>query len=54
MPYGLLKYRTKADRFAQIFEVSKENPVTKTRIAYDCFLSYDLLSRDVNTNPMMF
>ena len=41
--------RTKTDMFVQILEVSKENPVTKTRIAYDCFLSYDLLSECLNT-----
>jgi predicted transcriptional regulator len=44
-----MMYRTKTDIFVQILEVSKENPVTKTRIAYDCFLSYDLLSEYLNT-----
>lgn len=41
--------RTKTDIFVQILEISKENPVTKTRIAYDCFLSYDLVSEYLNT-----
>jgi predicted transcriptional regulator len=36
--------RTKKDIIAKIIEVAKERPVTKTRIAYDCFLSYDLLN----------
>jgi predicted transcriptional regulator len=36
--------RTKTDITAKIIEVAKERPVTKTRIAYDCFLSYDLLN----------
>jgi predicted transcriptional regulator len=44
-----MRYRAKTDIFVQILEVSKENPVTKTRIAYDCFLSYDLLSECLNT-----
>jgi predicted transcriptional regulator len=39
-----MRYRTKTDMFVQILEVAKERPVTKTRIAYDCFLSYDLLN----------
>jgi predicted transcriptional regulator len=41
--------RTKNDIIARIIEVAKERPVTKTRIAYDCFLSYDLLSECLNT-----
>ena len=36
--------RTRTDIIARIIEVAKERPVTKTRIAYDCFLSYDLLN----------
>jgi predicted transcriptional regulator len=39
-----MRYRAKTDMFVQILEVAKERPVTKTRIAYDCFLSYDLLN----------
>jgi predicted transcriptional regulator len=39
-----MRYRTKNDIIARIIEVAKERPVTKTRIAYDCFLSYDLLN----------
>ena len=39
-----MRYRTKIDMFVQILDVAKERPVTKTRIAYDCFLSYDLLN----------
>jgi predicted transcriptional regulator len=44
-----MRYRTKTDIFVQILEVSRENPVTKTRITYDCFLSYDLVSECLNT-----
>ena len=44
-----MRYRAKTDIFVQILELSKENPVTKTRIAYDCFLSYDRLSECLNT-----
>ena len=36
--------RTRTDIIARIIEVAKERPVIKTRIAYDCFLSYDLLN----------
>jgi predicted transcriptional regulator len=53
MHYGLFEYKIKTDMLVQMLEVSRENPVTKTRIAHDCFLSYDLLSED-NTNPMIF
>jgi predicted transcriptional regulator len=38
------KYRTKSDILAQIIAVAKDKPVTKTRISYDCFLSYDYLN----------
>jgi predicted transcriptional regulator len=38
-----LRHRTRTDILAQVIEVAKGKPVTKTRIAYDCFLSYDLL-----------
>ena len=41
--------RTRTDILARIIEVAKERPVTKTRIAYDCFLSYDRLSECLNT-----
>jgi predicted transcriptional regulator len=44
-----MRYRTKTDMLVQIFGVSRENPVTRTRIAHDCFLSYDLLSECLNT-----
>ena len=40
-----MRYRTKTEILAQILEIAKENSVTKTRIAYDCFLSYDFLSK---------
>ena len=42
------KYHTKSDILAQIISVAKEEPVTKTRIAYDCFLSYDYLNECLN------
>ena len=42
------KYRTKSDILAQIISIAKEKPVTKTRIAYDCFLSYDYLNECLN------
>jgi predicted transcriptional regulator len=38
-----LKHRSKIDILARVIEAAKEKPVTKTRMAYDCFLSYDLL-----------
>jgi predicted transcriptional regulator len=44
--------RTKNDIIAKIIEVAKERPVTKTRIAYDCFLSYDLLNEYLKTLTM--
>ena len=44
--------RTKNDIIARIIEVAKERPVTKTRIAYDCFLSYDLLNEYLKTLTM--
>jgi predicted transcriptional regulator len=42
------KYRTKSDIMAQIISVAKDMPVTKTRISYDCFLSYDYLNECLN------
>jgi predicted transcriptional regulator len=36
--------RSKTDILAQIIGAARDKPVTKTRIAYDCFLSYDLLN----------
>jgi predicted transcriptional regulator len=44
--------RTRTDIIARIIEVAKERPVTKTRIAYDCFLSYDLLNEYLKTLTM--
>jgi predicted transcriptional regulator len=44
--------RTRTDILARIIEVAKERPVTKTRIAYDCFLSYDLLNEYLKTLTM--
>jgi predicted transcriptional regulator len=41
--------RTRTDIIARIIEVAKGRPVTKTRIAYDCFLSYDLLNEYLKT-----
>ena len=38
------KYRTRSDIMAQIIAIAKDKPVTKTRISYDCFLSYDYLN----------
>jgi predicted transcriptional regulator len=46
---GTNRVRTKTDIIARIIEVAKERPVTKTRIAYDCFLSYDLLNEYLET-----
>jgi predicted transcriptional regulator len=37
-----MRYRTKTDMFVQILEIAKERPVTKTRIAYDCFGNWSL------------
>jgi len=42
------KYRTRSDILAQIIAVAKEKPATKTRISYDCFLSYDFLNECLN------
>jgi predicted transcriptional regulator len=47
-----MRYRTRTDIIARIIEVAKERPVTKTRIAYDCFLSYDLLNEYLKTLTM--
>ena len=47
--FQIMRYRTKNDIIAKIIEVAKERPVTKTRIAYDCFLSYDLLNEYLKT-----
>src|ERR671922_1243758 len=44
--------RTKPDIIARIIGVAKERAVTKTRIAYDCFLSYDLLNEYLKTLTM--
>jgi predicted transcriptional regulator len=44
--------RTRTDIIARIIEVAKGSPVTKTRIAYDCFLSYDLLNEYLKTLTM--
>jgi predicted transcriptional regulator len=33
---------------AQIIAVAQDKPVTNTRIAYDCFLSYDYLNECLN------
>jgi predicted transcriptional regulator len=49
---GTNRVRTKTDIIARIIEVAKERPVTKTRIAYDCFLSYDLLNEYLKTLTM--
>ena len=38
----------KIDIFAQIIGIAKDKPVTKTRISYDCFLSYDFLNECLN------
>ena len=42
------KYRTRSDIMAQIIGVAKDKSVTKTRISYDCFLSYDYLNECLN------
>ena len=42
------KYRTKPDVLAQIIGIVKDKPVTKTKISYDCFLSYEYLNECLN------
>jgi predicted transcriptional regulator len=44
-----VRYRSKTEILVQILEVAKEKSVTKTRIAYDCFLSYDFLNKCLST-----
>jgi hypothetical protein len=53
MHYGLFKYKIKADIFAQIVEVSKENSVPKQESPMIVSCHMICLVGD-NTNPMMF